>query len=80
MEVSRIKILAFGMVAEKINATEFYLQDVNSTNELLDILHEKYPQLKEMKFTLSVNRNIANQNVSINAGSEVALLPPFSGG
>lgn len=80
MEVISIKIIAFGMVAEKINATEFYLQGVTTADELLNLLYEKYPQLKNIKFTLSINRNIANKNVAINAGSEVALLPPFSGG
>lgn len=80
MELSRIKILAFGVIAEKIQTTEFYLEGITNTDELFGILYEKYPQLKEIKFAFSVNRNIVNRNVLLQPESEVALLPPFSGG
>jgi len=56
------------------------ISDVSNTNELLSSLNSLYPQLKEMKFTISVNRRIVNNNEPLNADSEVALLPPFSGG
>jgi len=80
MEHIGIKVLAFGMIAEKIEATEFYLQHIKTTDEFMEYLTEKYPQLQGMKFTLSLNKNIINKNTAISEGSVVALLPPFSGG
>jgi sulfur-carrier protein len=80
MELNGYKILAFGVIAEKINATEFNLSNVSSTNELREIIYNQYPQLKKITIALSINRNIVNEDVPLIAGSEIALLPPYSGG
>ncbi|WP_373522880.1 MoaD/ThiS family protein [Aquiflexum sp.] len=75
-----IKIKAFGMVAEKIQTNEMELQYMPDTEVLLGFLHQQFPDLKHIKFSLAVNKKQAVGKTIIPLGAEVALLPPFSGG
>ena len=47
---------------------------------LLEQVQKDYPPLAEAAFQVAVNRRLASTNQVIEAGDEVALLPPFSGG
>lgn len=75
-----IKIKAFGMVAEKLQTNEMELQYMPDTDVLLGFLHQQFPDLKHIKFSLAVNKKQAVGKTMIPLGAEVALLPPFSGG
>ncbi len=72
--------MAFGMIAEKISGLETNADEIKTTDELRMVLENKYPQLKQLKYTISVNRKIVQENTPLDSDSEVALLPPFSGG
>lgn len=78
--MKRYKVLAFGIVAEKINSDEIFADGVSDSDELLRMLYSKYPQLHETKFTVSINRKIIHGNKPLGDGDEIGLLPPFSGG
>jgi molybdopterin synthase sulfur carrier subunit len=39
-----------------------------------------YPSIKDAKFVISVDKKITVENTAIDTTSEIALLPPFSGG
>jgi molybdopterin synthase sulfur carrier subunit len=80
MSTAEVKILLFGMIAEKLKATEVYLNNVSNTEELRAALLAKFPQLSNLKFLISLNRQVVQQNMPIAAGCEIALLPPYSGG
>lgn len=75
-----IKIKAFGMIAEKIQTNELDLKYMPDTEVLLGYLHQQYPDLKHLKFSLAVNKKQAIGKTMIPLGAEIALLPPFSGG
>lgn len=75
-----ISIIAFGIIADKIQTAELTLDGIPNTDTLLGYLHQQYPELKHMKFSIAVNRKQAVGNTAIPHGAEVALLPPFSGG
>lgn len=76
----RIKIKYFGLLTEITNCQEEYVADTFSTvNELLDLLYKKYPELKEKDFQVAQNNSIVALETKIN-NTEIALLPPFSGG
>jgi molybdopterin synthase sulfur carrier subunit len=75
-----ITVKAFGIIAEKIKTSEFTLNEVPNTDTLLGYLHQQYPELQHMKFSIAVNRKQSVGNTAIPHGAEVALLPPFSGG
>ncbi len=75
-----IKIKAFGPIADKMNARELELDPPGNLDDLRKALHEKYPQLVHLDFAIAVDRKIIRENAPLSPGSEVALLPPFSGG
>lgn len=77
---NKIRIKAFGMVAEKIGTSEMTLDYLGDSAKLLDVLQVKFPELKALKFTLAINKKIAIGHQEIPENAEVALLPPFSGG
>lgn len=78
MEKFRIK--AFGMLAEKLPDSEFEFPYFQDTEELLAGLTKEYPQLKSLKFSLAVDKELVQQKHHLNGNEEIALLPPFSGG
>ena len=75
-----LTIRAFGMTAEATNSDHFTLPYQQDTQCLRRSLEEKYPELKKIKYTFSINRKISLDTDKISDGAEIALLPPFSGG
>ena len=74
------KVIAFGMIAEKIKTKELILEGISSTDVLIGYLHQQYPDLQHLKFVIAINKKQVSGNTPIPVGAEVALLPPFSGG
>ena len=77
-----IHILYFGMIAECTGQSmEIWdSEEKISVQELTQALLEKYPILRDRKFRIAVNKQMANTQTPILPGAEVALLPPFAGG
>jgi len=75
-----INVLTFGEVADIVNTSSFNMDHVTDIDTLKQLLEDKFPQLREIKYAVAVNKKIVNQNVTIEDASIVALLPPFSGG
>jgi sulfur-carrier protein len=75
-----ITVKAFGIIAEKIKTSQLTIEAVPTTDTLLGYLHQQYPELQYMKFSIAVNKKQTVGNTVIPHGAEVALLPPFSGG
>jgi molybdopterin synthase catalytic subunit/molybdopterin converting factor small subunit len=52
--------------------------------DLVELLDERYPQIGELihkkKVLVSVNQEVAHEETIVQAGDEIALLPPFAGG
>jgi len=76
----KIKILVFGQLSEIINTLELEIIEVVNTDDLNKKLNELYPNLKNIKYSLAVNKKIIQENTILNNDDIVALLPPFSGG
>jgi len=77
---TKIKIIAFGILAEKLNANKITVDGIENTASLRIWLQTNYPELKEIQMSIAVNKKIVHQNISLHTGDEIALLPPFSGG
>ena len=77
-----ISILYFGMLAEATGhpSETWEATDPLSVGQLRDQLLQKYPVLRDRKFQVAVNQQIADPATPINTNAEVALLPPFAGG
>ena len=76
----QIKIKYFGLLTEITNCQEEYVNDsLRTIKELLNLLYIKYPELKGKDFQVAQNNSIVALETIIN-NTEIALLPPFSGG
>jgi molybdopterin synthase sulfur carrier subunit len=76
----RLNIKYFGLLAEVTGHHEEVLDFSGTTIlELLDHLHEKYPRLTNKDFQVAQNHEIVTRETLLSE-TEIALLPPFSGG
>jgi len=76
----KIKVLLFGILAEKAGLEEIEVEKINSINELTKNLTGRYPFFADYKFRVAVNQVLVNKDKSLKEGDVVALLPPFAGG
>ena len=77
---NNLNILLFGNLVELMSTSTLQLPFVNSSDELKKILFEKYPLLQHKEFAITINQKIIHKDCAILPNSEIALLPPFSGG
>ena len=76
----KLTIKYFGMLAEVTNRNEETFEFSNSSvSDLLEELFIKYPALKEKDFQVAQKLEIVSKDTTITE-TEIALLPPFSGG
>ena len=75
-----ITVFLFGQLKDIIGNSRLDLADMADTDSLTKQLKQRFPLLENMKFALSVDRKLISENTSLNPDSEIALLPPFSGG
>lgn len=73
-----IKIISFGRLKEILGSDcEF---EAENTDQLLNKLYEKFPDLKELKLKMAVNQKMISTNAELKNNDVVALMPPYSGG
>ena len=75
-----LEILTFGQISDIIGKSTFKISYINSTQDLIENLTNEFPELKNIRYIIAVNKHIVHQNIQLNSGDVVALLPPFSGG
>jgi molybdopterin synthase sulfur carrier subunit len=75
-----LKILAFGQISDIIGKPQLEFPVLKNTAELKAELEKKYPALKNMNYTMAVNKKTTSGNVNLNENDTIALLPAFSGG
>ena len=76
----QIKILAFGILAEKMQTNVLFFSMPVDTDTLMKDLKKAYPSVDKLKFSIAINKKIISENTPLHREDEVALLPPFSGG
>ena len=76
----RIRLKAFGMLAEKIGTDSLEIENPGSSEVLRRQLLQQFPALQSLTFQIAVDRKLIQVETTISAGQEIALLPPFSGG
>ncbi len=80
MENQHIKVRLFGLLVDLLQSESLELPMVQDTGDLLLILVSKFPVLQNQSFVLTADRRIVQSVMKINQTTELALLPPFSGG
>jgi molybdopterin converting factor small subunit len=60
------------------------LDDGMRVKDLIAMIEAAYPKIGELlqkkKVLVSVNQDIAHEDLEVSDGDEIALLPPFAGG
>ncbi|HPV83902.1 MAG TPA: MoaD/ThiS family protein [Nitrospira sp.] len=82
-----VTIQLFGMtkmLAGNQGTLSLALQDGKRVKDLVAVIDSAYPKIGELlqkkKVLVSVNQDIAHEDVEVRDGDEIALLPPFAGG
>ncbi len=76
----KIPVKYYGLIAEALNKNEDIIDfSGKSSEELLAVLYEKYPVLKQKDFQLAQHNHLLSPEELIDE-TELALLPPFAGG
>ena len=72
--------MIFGQLTDIAGGSIIEVPAVKDSNELQQVLIEKYPTLANTKYRIAINKQLITENVTITEGTAIALLPPFSGG
>lgn len=78
--MERLKVKSFGLLTDVIGHDLIDFDFVDNTDKLRLKLIEAYPRLKQLSFSIAVNKKLISQITALEIGDEIALLPPFSGG
>lgn len=73
-------ITVFGRLTDIIGAASLEWPATQHTQDLKAALEQRFPELKGKTYAIAVDKKIATGTVALTPGSEIALLPPFSGG
>ena len=75
-----MNIRIFGPLEDITGSAMLNLEQVHDTDQLREKLHREFPELQNRKFVIAVDNRIVQHTMALQEKSEVALLPPFSGG
>lgn len=80
LEKLTMTVQCYGIIREIIGAEIMVVEKVVNEEELRTQIYKRFPRLQKEPFTIAVNRRIISSSDIIPPDSEIALLPPFSGG
>jgi len=80
LQMRYMEIILFGQLRDLAGSNRISVGVVTDTNDLQKELNLKYPDFANTKYAIAVDKKIISKTVPLNAESEIALLPPFSGG
>ncbi len=75
-----MNIMVFGQLEDITGSPVVSINRVTDTELMLKSLYDQYPVLEQKQFLVAVDRKIINGKTEIGEQTQVALLPPFSGG
>lgn len=76
----KIKVIAFGQIAEIAGKTTWELEEIKNTDQLSGLMVKEFPILKNLPYKFAVNQQLVHMQTELHDNDIVALLPPFSGG
>ncbi len=75
-----IKILFFGQLGEQIGKLSLEMNEVDTTDQIVNELKSRYPILQHQTYQIALDKEIINENTPVTAGQVLAFLPPYAGG
>lgn len=76
----QVQVMIFGQLKDITGKSELTLYDIPDTDTLIKTLESLYPALTKAKFAIALNKKVISTNTNLEGDTNVALLPPFSGG
>ena len=76
----QLKVKSFGKIAEIVGDNVIISLENNTVGDLKNHLENTYIELEKFPFVIAIDRKIVSNDTVLNNDSEIALLPPFSGG
>jgi sulfur-carrier protein len=75
-----MNILLFGQLADAAGTKTLQLDGAADTDELIRHVERVCASLRGLTYIVAVDRRIIQSNTPLSPHTEIALLPPFSGG
>ena len=75
-----ITVKLFGSIVDIVQSSVLTLEDVEDVHSLKEKLFLLFPALQKIQFAIALDKKIIHENTIITEQSDIALLPPFSGG
>ena len=76
----QVKIILFGQLTDIAGHDMVAVENIPDTDGLVKEINKLYPSMSGVKYIIAVDKKIIQENTVIGETSNVALLPPFSGG
>lgn len=76
----QVPVYLFGQLTDIAGNNSMVLSDVADTDALLQAVNSLYPAMAGINYVIAVDKKIVRTNTVLNEKTQVALLPPFSGG
>jgi sulfur-carrier protein len=73
-------IQVFGQLVEITGTTRLMVPALDNLDNLKRYLVQAYPKLATVSFAIAIDKKICIDNTALTPTTEIALLPPFSGG
>ena len=75
-----VKIILFGQLTDITGSSLLTVNNTADTDGLVNELNKLYPSMINVKYRIAIDKKIITSNTAITENSDIALLPPFSGG
>ena len=76
----QVKIILFGQLTDITGSDTIAVNNISDTDGLVMEINKLYPAMSGVKYIIAVDKKLIQENTVIGETSNVALLPPFSGG
>ena len=75
-----VNVIFFGALIDVAGTNKTEVKNVSDCNSLKSKILVDYPELNNYKFLIALHNQVVKDNLKLNEGDTVALLPPFAGG
>ena len=75
-----MNIKVFGQLTDIFGGEHIEIENAKDVSQLKKELTQSFPALSGKTFVIAINKKIIHENLPLTDTSEIALLPPFSGG
>jgi sulfur-carrier protein len=76
----KVLVLFYGVLEEVVRTDSMIIDEAKTTDELIKKIIKKYPDIQGYKYNISLNNRFVRNDMILNDGDEIALIPPYEGG